>query len=575
MSQTPVELFGQDGPLARSLHGFSPRAAQRIMAEAVGDALADNGVLVVEAGTGTGKTFAYLVPAILSGKRVIISTGTRNLQDQLFHRDLPLVRKALAAPIDVALLKGRANYLCRHRLENLEAQGVARRDAGDLSRVRAWAGRTRSGDIADLDDIPEDAMIWPRVTSTVDNCVGVECAHYDDCFVVRARRAAQDAEVLVINHHLLFADMALKEEGFGELLPGADAFIIDEAHQLPEVATAFFGMSISSRQLTGLAQDTRAEHLREAGDMSELPVAVDRLEKAIADLRLAFGTATRRAAWHEVRADEAVRTALQMLETALTGLQQWLEVAAPRGKGLESAWRRSEQLAERLTVVTRGTDAEEIQWFETFTRGFSLHLTPLNIAPQFRARMALQPQSWIFTSATLAVGEDFSHFTQRLGLEQPVTLRLDSPFDYANNALLYLPTGLPDPQHPGFTAAVIEAARPVLRASRGRAFILFTSHRALREAAELLGDVGDHTLLVQGSMPRAALLDRFRTEDNAVLLGTGSFWEGVDVRGPALSVVIIDKLPFASPGDPILMARIDALRARGGNPFFDFQVSGA
>jgi ATP-dependent DNA helicase DinG len=567
------QLLGADGPLAAEVTGFAPRAEQQAMAEAVAVALEERVTLVVEAGTGTGKTFAYLVPALLSGRRVIISTGTRHLQDQLYHRDLPTVRRALGLSAQTALLKGRANYLCKHRLDLARTEGLrARGLLAQLEEINAWAGRTRSGDIAELGHIPEDSPLWPRVTSTTDNCLGQECSEYQRCHVVNARRAAQEADLVVINHHLLLADMALKEEGFGDLLPGADAFIIDEAHQLPETAAQFFGIGLGSRQLEELGRDTLAEHLREAGDMQSLPDCVDLLDKQVKDLRLVLGERERRAAWSEVQDKSALLASCQALRGTLQSLTDWLEVAAPRGKGLEACWRRAQLLLQRFVQTTTEPPADHVHWFETHRRSFRIQLTPLEVATTFQQRMRELPSAWIFTSATLAVGDSFTHFSRRMGLDEPRTLRLDSPFDYARNALLYHPQGLPDPNDPGYTAAVIDAVRPVLAASRGRAFLLFTSHRALQEAAGLLAGSLDYPLLQQGQAPRAELLDRFRELGNAVLLGTSSFWEGVDVRGEALSCVVIDKLPFASPGDPLLQARLDALRASGGNPFMEEQL---
>jgi ATP-dependent DNA helicase DinG len=571
------ELLDGEGPLAQRVPGFSPRAAQQRMAAAVAAAIEADDKLIVEAGTGTGKTFAYLMPALHSGKRVIISTGTRHLQDQLFHHDLPVIREVLRSPVRTALLKGRANYLCHHRLATTAGEG---RDPGrsqqrDLARIRAWAGRTQSGDIATLVEVPEDSAIWPRVTSTVDNCLGQECEHFRECFVVRARRRAMEADVVVINHHLLFADMMLREEGFGELLPGADVLIIDEAHQLPEVASLFFGTSISSHQLQELVRDLQIEYRREAGDMTAIPAAAQQLEGGIQRLRLALGTGDRRAAWTEIAADARPREQLQELSAMLAQLADWLAVVAERGKGLEGCWQRARVLAGRLATLLEAPAGEQIQWFETRRRSFRLNLTPLDVAPAFRKALEVLPACWIYTSATLAVGSSFRHFATRLGLEEAPTLQLESPFDYRDHTLLYLPPGMPDPNERGYTQALVRLARDILDASGGRAFLLFTSHAALREAAHLLGDSLEYPLLVQGAAPRGELLEQFRRLGNAILLGTSSFWEGVDVRGDALSCVIIDKLPFASPGDPVLQARIDALRNQGGNPFIDYQLPAA
>ncbi|MEJ2346078.1 MAG: ATP-dependent DNA helicase [Gammaproteobacteria bacterium] len=573
----PSEILGPDGPLAASVPDFAPRPQQREMAEAVAAAIDSHGTLIAEAGTGTGKTFAYLVPALLSGHKVLISTGTRTLQDQLFHRDLPVIRNALQRPVHAALLKGRANYLCLHRLDIalMEGRLRSRQLVSDLEEVRHWSARTGSGDIAEVTAVTENSAIWPLVTSTTDNCLGQECPAYGDCHVVKARREAQEADVVVINHHLLFADMALKEEGFGELLPGANAFVLDEAHQLPEVASNFFGVSLTGRQLTELARDTLAEHLREAGDMQDLGRTRDELEGAVADFRLALGRQPQRLAWAALRGRPQVADAVERLQRALGGLHDWLELAAPRSKGLDACWRRSGELLQRLATVTDAAEDDYIQWVDIHRKSFALHLTPLEVAPAFQARMQERRCAWVFTSATLAVGDSFAHFAQRLGIEDAQTRLLDSPFDYGRNALLYLPERMPDPTHPGFTDAVVDAAVPVIEASRGRAFVLFTSHRALQAAAQRLAGRLDYPLLVQGDAPRGELLERFRRLGNAVLLGTGSFWEGVDVRGPALSCVIIDKLPFASPGDPVLQARIDRIRRSGGNPFMDFQLPNA
>lgn len=569
-----AELLGDAGPLADCVPGFFPRKEQQQMAVATADTIAANTTLIVEAGTGTGKTFAYLMPALQSGKKIIISTGTRHLQDQLFGKDLPVVRDALRAPVRSALLKGRANYLCWHRMGTAAGDGrkLSSRQLHELEEIRAWSAQTASGDIAELGRVPEDSIVWPRVTSTVENCLGQECEYFQDCFVVKARRQALDADIVVINHHLLFADMVLKEEGFGELLPGADAFIIDEAHQLPEVASAFFGATLSSHQLRDLVRDTRLEHVREAGDMQDLPEAADRLEALTHQLRLALGQTDRRAAWSEVSADPALQDALQHLSTCLQQLTDWLVIAAERGKGLDSCRVRAVLLKERLALLMKHSASEYIHWFETFRTSFRLNLTPLNVAPIFRNCLDNLSSAWVFTSATLAVGDSFDHFAGQLGLEDAQMLKLDSPFDFQNNALLYLPDNMPAPNERFYVDAVVSCVRDVLEASAGRAFVLFTSHSALRAAAAQLENTLEFPLLVQGTAPRRELLERFRELGNAVLLGTGSFWEGVDVRGAALSCVIIDKLPFSSPGDPILQARIEALRQQGINPFMAYQL---
>ena len=560
------DIFGSHGPLARQVAGYSPRREQRLMAEAVGEALATLSHLVVEAGTGTGKTFAYLVPALLSHRRVVISTGTRNLQDQLYNRDLPTVAAAIGRPVRVALLKGRANYLCEHRLA-LTGAGEA---SPELARIAQWARITHTGDVAEVGVIAEDAPIWSRLTSTSDDCLGASCPEYSRCHVVRARRAAQDADIVVVNHHLLLADLALKEEGFGELLPGADAVIVDEAHQIADVATQFFGTTITQRQLMGVARDAEAE-ARGAGAAGVLGDEPAALTRAVREARLAFGPEPRRLSWSEV--SRSARDALDDVAATASRFLECLDAVVGTSAGLDACRRRAIDVATRLEYILAADETSGLRWIEVFPQSFGLHVTPLDAAGSLGAAMAARGCAWVFTSATLAVGDDFSHFASRVGLPDVRALRLHSPFDFERNALLYLPGDMPDPAQPDYTRRVLAAARPLLEASGGRAFLLFTSYRALREAEDELGRRRcAFPILVQGSAPRDELLRRFRELGNAVLLGTGSFWEGVDVRGPALSLVVIDKLPFAAPNDPLLQARLAAVRARGGEPFMELQL---
>jgi len=567
-------LLGTDGPLAQHVPGFAPRTQQQSMAQAVASAVEERSVLLVEAGTGTGKTYAYLVPALLCGGKVIISTGTRNLQEQLYYKDLPVVCQALGITAQRAMLKGRSNYLCLYRLERMETGGHWPRSpqAVDFDHIRTWARQTQTGDIAEVSTVAEDSSLWFQVTSTADNCLGQDCPHWAECHVVKARRKALDADILVINHHLFFADMVVKEEGFGELLPEAEAFILDEAHQLPDVASHFFGLSLSSRQLRELSQDSLTEQARDAADFRELAERARRLDRATADLRLALGHHKRRALWSEVASSSSVDDATANLRESLQALQQALAEAAQRGKGLDNCRKRCEALTERLGLLTHPPEKDGIHWFETHPRSFILHLTPLNIAPHFQTHRVAYQSAWIFTSATLAVGDSFDHFADRLGLEEPQSLRLDSPFDFARHALLYHPPELPMPSSPNYTETLVEVAMPVLDASRARAFMLFTSYRSLQQAAELLSDRLAYPILIQGTMPKNELLATFKELGNAVLLGTASFWGGVDVRGEALSCVIIDKLPFASPGDPIVRGHIESIRQRDKDPFLEYQI---
>ena len=567
--------FAADGPLAANVSGFRLRPQQLEMSEAIGAAIESTGVLVAEAGTGTGKTFAYLVPALLAGGKVIVSTGTKTLQDQLFDRDLPAVRAALASGASAAVLKGRANYVCLYRLRRAasEARLASREEAAQLRHIERFAASTTTGDRADQAVVPEDAPVWAHATSTRDNCLGQSCPDYRDCFVMRARKNALAADVVVVNHHLFFADLVLREEGISELLPACNTVILDEAHQLPETARLFFGESLSSAQLVELARDARLE-LRAAGGASpELDRLAARLEKAARDLRLAFGEPPARLAWIQALRQPDFPDLLERLNHSLKTLEEALAAQAGRSEGIDSCARRAASALHTLIRMREGDVASEVRWVEVFQHAVHLHVTPLSSAELFRKQMTDHPRAWIFTSATLAVGEDFGHFTRELGVPEAQTRSWSSPFDFQRQALLYLPKGLPpEPNDAGFTEAVIQAALPVLRASEGRAFLLFTTLRALRRAHELLRDRLPFPLLVQGTGSRSELLARFRTLGNAVLLGSQSFWEGVDVRGEALSLVIIDKLPFAPPDDPVLAARIEGIRAQGGNPFTALQL---
>ncbi|WP_346763800.1 ATP-dependent DNA helicase [Wenzhouxiangella sp. XN24] len=566
--------FDADGILQSSLEGFRPREGQRRMAEAVAEALATRSILLVEAGTGTGKTYAYLAPVLAAGLKVVVSTGTKTLQDQLFRRDLPALSGALGRPVHVALLKGRSNYLCRHRLELAldEGPGVIRETAR-LAKIQAWSGITTRGEIAEVPGIPEDAPVWGRVTSNADNCLGQECPEFQRCHVVKARREALKADVVVVNHHLLLADLALKEEGFGELLPGADAVVVDEAHQLPEIAARFFGVSAGTRQALGLVADTRAEALKAGAWQASLEADVDALERAARDAAALLAGAGGRISWPELPSSSD--TALAALEDAAAALADACETLGGASAGLDAVERRARAFATRLGTVREGGGGFELRWAETGRRSASFHAAPVDAGRALAAQINARECGWVFTSATLAVGDDFGAFLDRLGLEEAETLRLDSPFDFRARTRLYIPEGLPAPSDPDYTRRVVDIATPLLEASGGRAFLLFTSHRALQAAARLLrpraAELG-FPVLVQGDEPRAHLLASFRRLGNAVLLGTQSFWEGVDVKGPALSVVLIDKLPFAAPDDPLLKARLEAAREAGREPFRDVQL---
>jgi ATP-dependent DNA helicase DinG len=552
------------------------------MAQAVARAIALRQPLVAEAGTGTGKTFAYLVPALLYGGKVIVSTGTKTLQDQLFERDLPLVRDALAVPATIALLKGRANYVCHHHLERTAREGrlPSRDDACYLPKIVAFARASERGDRAELADVPEGASIWPLVTSTRDNCLGSNCAFHRECFVMKARKDALDADVVVVNHHLFFADVMLRDEGLAELLPACNTVILDEAHQLPDTATLFFGEQTTAGQLTELARDAEAMARTELRDVPGLPDAGAAVVPLIRKLRLGCGEATGKFAQAQFARREGFVEALDALAAGLDTLAAEMRLFAERSEDVGVLARRAEAAAEGIARWKRGLDGDDeewIRWIDVGPQGFQLHASPLSVANVFRRQLDQTGRAWIFTSATLAVGRDFSHYTAQLGLTDAATGCWDSPFDYETQGLLYVPRGLPAPNSVEHTNAVVDAALPVLEASGGRAFLLFTTLRALGNARERLVEHFareglDYPVLVQGEGSKSELLLRFRALGNAVLLGSASFWEGVDVPGDALSVVVIDKLPFAPPDDPLLAARLARLTADGGNAFIEWQL---
>ena len=603
LAQRTRAALAEGGPLDVGLEGYAPRPGQAQLAQAIAEAMDSRSTLVAEAGTGTGKTYAYLVPALLSGQRVIISTGTRALQDQLYHRDLPRVREALGAGLRTALLKGRANYLCQYRLEQAKGEQFASRDvSAQFQRVVAWAGRTMRGDLAELADLPEDSPLWPQVTSTAENCLGGDCPFWSECFVARARQQAQAADLVVVNHHLLLADLAIKQEGFGEILPGAAAFVLDEAHQLPELAAQFFGEGLGSRQLLDIARDALAECRNVTASLASVMAPARNLEHAMRELRLAMEPLPQRAAQARMLAHAPAVAALDQLEHALVELARGLSPLADASPGFGLCANRAADLVQRLRswrdaaagtgsgslpegegfaepqVDGSGSEpdpvpaaATSVRWYELTPRGFVLQRTPLDVSGPLRRYREQSRAAWIFTSATLAVAGDFKHIGRRLGLDDPRELLQPSPFDWPRQALCYLPRGLPEPNSRDYLGAMLDAVWPVLEASKGRAFLLFTSHRALREAAEQLRD-SPWPLFVQGTAPRNTLLEQFRASGNGVLLGAASFWEGVDVAGEALSVVVIDRLPFAAPDDPVLEAKLDAVRRAGGNPFRDEQL---
>ncbi len=607
-------VFATTGPLARALPGYRVRTEQIEMSQAILSAIRDGTSVVLEAGTGVGKTAAYLVPSLLEGGKVIVSTGTKALQDQLFNRDLPNVRDALALPVKIALLKGRSNYLCWHHLDRTNQDATllgSRQEVKDLGLINQFIHRTPTGDKAECATVPESAPIWMRVTSTRENCLGSECSRYADCFVLKARREAQDADVVVVNHHLFFADLMLREEGVPELLPNAQTIIFDEAHQLPDTATMFFGDTVSSAQLMDLLRDTKAIGLAHARDAVQWPEAIAPVDKALKDLRLCFEAGMSKWSQTQLPPSHGVWAALEDLRNTLRSLRDVLEKQSDRSPDLAQLHRRADGLMQRLCLwgQPERADQPELCWLDVSQLGVQLHRTPISVAEVFRRQRLgetaveeddvdgpawsedgaedapeadhgpqdMPKKTWVFTSATLAVRQDFSHFQEALGLGDAQCQAWSSPYDYPAQAMLYVPRELPAPNAPHFTDAVVDAALPLIVANEGRAFLLCTSHRAVQRAAERLrqrieAEGLNLKVLMQGDAPRPMLLDDFRRIRRAVLVGSHSFWEGIDVKGDALTLVIIDKLPFAPPDDPVLAKRLELLEQRGGNPFMEHQV---
>lgn len=586
------EIFSLDGPLAAMSPGFRVRTTQIELAQAVERTIAERSTLIAEAGTGTGKTWAYLVPALLGGGKVLVSTGTRTLQDQLFSRDLPRVREALSIPATIALLKGRGNYVCHYHLERLQGEDRALKSRGEVHQLRniqTFAQQSATGDRADLPTVPEDAEIWQRVTSTRENCLGQDCPNVRDCFVLKARRQAQEADVVVINHALFMADLMLRDEGVTDLLPAADTVVFDEAHQLPDTATRFLGSSVSTHQLLDLGRLIETAGLAHARELTNWSEQARALEQSTRELRLSCAALenmpSRRVTFEAFPEPAAFDIARDVLQTSLDAVGQLLSSVEEKHPDLATAARTARELAERLAEwgqPARGvrSDAQDlhqiVRWVELGLHHVRLHAAPLSVAEAF-SRYRQGGQAWIFTSATLSVHGDFSHFTERLGLQNAETVRMESPFDYAKQAMLFVPQSLPAPQSSEFLPAFVEQLMPLIQASQGGALVLCTTLRAVERVAALLADAYDRVglswpIMRQGNGTRRDLLERFRTLDHAVLVGSASFWEGIDVAGDRLTLVAIDKLPFAPPDDPVLEARLRACRSRGGNPFMEYQL---
>lgn len=589
------QVFAQDGPLSNSVADFKPRQAQTDLALAIQDTIENNKTLVAEAGTGTGKTWAYLVPAFLNGSKALVSTGTRTLQDQLFHRDIPRLREALQMPITVSLLKGRANYVCHYHLQRLldgESLLDSKYEINDLRHVEVFTKNSNSGDKSDLDRVPEHASIWSKVTSTRENCLGQECPFVSDCFLLKARRKAQDADLVVVNHALYMADLALRDQGLSDLLPKVDVVIFDEAHQLPDVATRFLGYSVSIAQLLDVAKQVEVTGLAHALESNKWADICKKLEATIRDLRLQSAPmiASNRVLFKDIpNADDfdaalqAVIEEMDVVIKALTVVQDsHLELQAILNTVLEIRhrlilWSQPDRQGKFMAGIEDSPEnLQAVRWVELSQNFMRLHRAPLSVAQLFSKHRS-DEQAWVFTSATLSVNKNFNHFLHQLGLHGADTLYLESPYDYENQAMLYVPQDLPLPSDFNFYTHFTNCLHPLIQATNGGVLILCTTLRAIDIIGEKLQDLlqksnDDKQIFMQGHGSRMALLDKFRDQGNAILIGSASFWEGVDIPGSALSLLAIDKLPFAPPDDPVLQARLNACKTDGGNPFMEYQI---
>ena len=568
-------IFSVNGELSQSIKGFRPRTEQIEMAHAVGESIQNKSSLVIEAGTGTGKTFAYLAPALVFGKKTIISTGSKNLQDQLFNRDLPAIKKALNFTGKIALLKGRANYLCLERLDQVIAQGVLgdKSVLAELSKVRTWNNSTKTGDFTECIELAEDSPIIPQLTSTAESCLGTDCPNYSECYVASARKKALNADLVVVNHHLFFADMAVKESGFGELIPNAEVIIFDEAHQLPDIASQYFGQSLTSRQLFDLCKDINIVYHTELKDMQQLGTTSDTLLKVVQDFRLLLGNGSNvRGNWRELYRQSAVKKAVELLQEKIDFLAEVIKLALGRSQTLDSIFERLESIKIQLKRLSETNIVGYCYWYEGNGRQFGLHITPLTVADKFGEQLKAKEAAWIFTSATLEVGGTFNHFCQCLGIEDATQKILPSPFNYSEQSLLCVPRYLPNTNQANTLSSLGEMLLPVIEANKGRCFVLCTSYSMMRGLAEYFREKSNLSILLQGKTSKGKLLEQFIKETHSVLVATSSFWEGVDVRGDALSLVIIDKLPFTAPDEPLLKARIEDCRLQGGDPFNDIQI---
>jgi ATP-dependent DNA helicase DinG len=585
--------LADDGPLADAIEGFEPRPGQRRLALEVARTFENGGTLIAEAGTGTGKTLAYLVPAVLSGRRVLISTGTRTLQDQVFYKDVPALARALGMPIRAAYMKGRTNYLCLHRFDRLrEAEaGLPPSDRTWMSVIAEWAPETATGDRSEIDDLPDDFPLWAELSATAEQCLGRECGRYADCFVTRMRETAADAQVVIVNHHLLCADASVREGGFGEVIPDCDYAIVDEAHQLEDVVTQYFGVSVSTHRVDEFVRDASTATSSIAAEQGAFAVAIVNAAHDIQHAcRRLFDTARlelrqRNAGDRAALTPEAIgrlhdvgigaRDAIDRLLSRLRTHQRVEGTPAMHGElpeDLKTIASRGAALSGDLDILLSADDPAFVHFLEARGRGIALRAAPIDVSRIIRTNIVGDRAATILTSATLAVEGAFDYAKSRLGLAEATTLQLPSEFDFRRQAVLFLPPEMPDPRSPEFNRAAAWIIGEILDCTQGRAFVLFTSYAAMREVHERLAPRTGWPLFLQGSAPRSALLRDFRATPNAVLLATASFWQGVDVAGEALSCVIVDRLPFASPGDPLVAARLAAIERRGGQPFHEYQV---
>ena len=576
------EFFSEKGDLSNNIDGYRVRQEQIDISILIDEAITHKKKLIVEAGTGIGKTFAYLVPAFLSGGKIIISTATKNLQDQLFTKDIPMIRDALKVPVSLAMLKGRSNYLCHLRLENAMIEGafMTKEDVTHLHLVNQHAKHSIDGDRAELDTIPESSSIWPQVTSTKENCLGQECSFYKECFVMSARKKALAADVTIVNHHLFFADLNMKEEGISELLPKATTVIFDEAHQIPDIASIFFGKNISTSKISEIVQDGFQIYLKHMKDVSDFEPILNDLEKANKNFRLVFPRESNRYPYQKISSFSQFESSYLNLVEKLKKIIELLTLHKDRDSEIEKYFDSANEILKSFDDWLEDKDNNSIKWIEIYSQSLQLNNTPLSIADMFARHINNESTSWVFTSATLAVKNNFDHFKNQLGLIDADSVSKESPFNYAEKALLFVPKTMPDANHENFNFAVVNQIYPFIKASKGRAFILCTTLKSMREIFTLLQDKIetdqlDYPIYLQGDGSRNHLLNKFREHGHAILIGSLSFWEGVDVKGDALSLVVIDKLPFFSPEDPVLAARIDKINQSGKNAFMEYQLPNA